>query len=99
MLGLPKTEKPMNSTPAELDAFRRSVRRRRATVWTVIAVAIGVAVVLHERGGGSLWFAVVFGVAAIICVTVWRCPRCGRVIKRNLMARECSYCELQFDHE
>ena len=87
----------MTSTPAELDAFRRSVRRRRATVWIVIAIAIGAAVLLHERGGGGLWFAVIFGVAAVVCVAVWRCPRCGKVIKRNLTARECTYCELRFD--
>jgi hypothetical protein len=87
----------LNPTPTELVAFTRSVRRRRAVVWTVIVVSLGLAALIRARGLAGWWFAVVWGVAAAASVAIWRCPRCGRILDRNLMARECSHCYLRFD--
>jgi threonine/homoserine/homoserine lactone efflux protein len=86
-----------NPTPTELAAFRRSLGRRRAAVWTVVGVSIGVAALLFARGVAGWWFAVVWGSAAALSVAIWRCPRCGRVLDRNLMARECANCYLRFE--
>jgi hypothetical protein len=87
----------LNPTPTELVAFTRSVRRRRAVVWTVIVVSLGLAALIRAHGLAGWWFAVVWGIAAASSVAVWRCPRCGRILDRNLMARECSHCYLRFD--
>jgi len=87
----------VNPTPTELLAFRRSVRRRRASAFVIIAVSAGVVILLYARGLPGWWFAIVWGIAAIACVAVWRCPRCGKILDRNLMARECSNCYLRFD--
>jgi len=86
-----------NPTPTELVAFGRSVRRRRAAVGTVVALSFGVAALIRDGGGAGWWFAVVWGSAALLSVRIWRCPRCGRLLDRNLLARECSHCYLRFD--
>jgi len=86
-----------NPTPAEMVAFRRSLRQRQGVVWIVIAVALGMAALIHIRELAGWWLAVLWGIAAILCVAVWRCPRCGRILDRNLAARECSHCYLRFD--
>src|ERR1700712_3390924 len=86
-----------NPTPTELVAFMRSFRRRRAAVLAVVAVSLGVAALIRARGLPGWWFAVVWGIAAVLSVALWRCPRCGRILNRNLTARECSRCFLRFD--
>lgn len=87
----------LNPTPTELAMFTRSLRRRRVAVLTVIVVSLGLAALIGARGLAGWWFAVVWGIAAVLSLAVWRCPRCGRILDRNLMARECSHCYLRFD--
>jgi hypothetical protein len=40
----------MNPTPTELVVFTRSLRRRRAAVWAVIVVSLGLAGLIRARG-------------------------------------------------
>src|SRR5215510_394915 len=87
---------PINPTPTELVAFRRSFRRRQIAAWAAFGIWVGGVGLVLALGFAAWWLGVAWGVAALLILSTWRCPRCGELLGRSLLVRECSHCYLRF---
>jgi len=92
-------QSPINPTPTELVALRRSFRRRRIAAWTAFGIWVGGFGLVLALGLPDWWIGVAWAAAAVLSVATWRCPRCGELLGRSLLVRECSHCYLRFSED
>jgi hypothetical protein len=90
---------PINPTPTEFVALRRSFRRRQNAAWAAFGIWVGGFGLVLALGLPAWWIGVAWAVAAVLSLSAWRCPRCGELLGRSLFVRECSHCYLRLSED